>query len=118
VLHRELIFSRSNGFYSSCTTFVSGSGHQAILTYCLLVECPLVQQASKTVTSYSNPNFFARSKIILTDDGSHLLRPLGVRSRMGLQPGAEGLQRHFGIGAFDACDDGGQAVIFVGCGGA
>jgi len=34
----------------------------------------------------------------------------------GLQPVAEGMKRHLGIGAFDACDDSRQTVIFVGSG--
>ena len=40
---------------------------------------PFGLMAPKSVTYYNSPNFFARSKIILTDDGSHLLRPLGSR---------------------------------------
>ena len=72
----------SNAVADLTTAIVFARASQAILRLSPSVECLLASWAPKSVTYYNSPNFFARSKIILTDDGSHLLRPLGVRSRM------------------------------------
>jgi hypothetical protein len=72
----------SNAVVDPTTAIVFARASQAILLLSLSVECLLAKWAPKSVTYYNSPNRFARTKIMLTDDVPHLLRPLGVRSRI------------------------------------
>ena len=72
----------SNALPGPTTAIVFARASQAILRLSPSVVCLLAYWAPKSVTYYNSPNFFARTKIMLTDDGPHLLRPLGVRSRI------------------------------------
>lgn len=71
----------SNALPDATKAIVFVRASQAILLLSLSVECLSASSAPKSVTYNNSPYFFACTKIVLTDDGPHLLRPLGIRSR-------------------------------------